>query len=66
MDPFHLQSIPGCVWPRIPGGDVSQMWAIFLELERTQWLDPEELLAGQLAQIRTLLVHCGEHVPHYR
>ncbi|MBI1829885.1 MAG: phenylacetate--CoA ligase family protein [Planctomycetes bacterium] len=66
MGNVHVRSIPGSVWPAIPRGDVSQLWAIYLELERTQWLSPEEILAGQLAQIRTLLAHCAEHVPYYR
>ena len=61
MKGLHLRSIPGGVWPGIPRGEVSQLWSMFLELERTQWLSPEELLEGQLAQVRSLLQHCERH-----
>jgi phenylacetate-CoA ligase len=39
---------------------------MYLELERTQWLSPEEIIAGQLAQLRALLAHCRQHVPYYQ
>jgi len=66
MAPFYLSSIPGDVWPGIPRSEVSQLWTMFLELERTQWLDPIAILDGQLAQIRSLLAHASQHVPHYQ
>lgn len=65
MEGLHLRSIPGTIWPGVPRGEVSQLWAMFLELDRTQWLDPAEVLAGQLAQVRSLLKHCQLHVPYY-
>ena len=45
---------------------MSQLWAAYQELERTQWLDPAEIERLQLAQARTLLRHCADHVPYYR
>jgi phenylacetate-CoA ligase len=63
---FPLRQIPGVAWPGIPDGALAQLWAMYLELERTQWLGPEELVAGQLAQVRSLLAHCKEHVPYYQ
>lgn len=63
---FHLHSLPGAVWPEIPDGAFAQIWAMMLEVERTQWLSPEELLGGQLTQVRTLLTHCSQHVPYYQ
>jgi phenylacetate-CoA ligase len=39
---------------------------MFLELERTQWHSPAAIVEGQLAQVRTLLAHCGQHVPYYQ
>jgi phenylacetate-CoA ligase len=39
---------------------------MLLELEKTQWLSPEELVEGQLTQARGLLEHCERHVPYYR
>ncbi len=36
------------------------------ELERTQWLPPEQLHALQLQRLRALLQHAAQHVPYYR
>ena len=49
-----------------PRSDISQLWAMFLELERTQWLDAAALDAAQLTQVRALLSHCVQHVPYYQ
>jgi phenylacetate-CoA ligase len=35
-------------------------------LDRTQWLAPEEIVRGQLAQLRTLLAHAARNIPYYR
>lgn len=66
MITLPVRSLPGLAWPVIPAVGVSQLWALHLELERSQWLDPQAIVAGQLAQVRTLLAHCAEHVPYYR
>jgi len=66
MEGLHLRSIHGDTWPGVPRAEVSQLWTMFLELERTQWLKPAELLEGQLAQVRSLLQHSARHVPYYR
>src|SRR5437764_2428611 len=65
MEGLHLRSIHGDTCPGVPRVEVSQLWSMVLELDRTQWLDPAELLAGQLAQLRSLLKHCERHVPYY-
>src|SRR5581483_3533750 len=66
MTTLPLRSIPGLVWPAIPDGRLSQVWALYLQLERTQWLESAAVVAGQLAQARTLLIHCAENVPYYQ
>src|SRR5207253_1551325 len=66
MADFPWRSIAGSVWPAIPRGEVSQLWAIFQELRRTQRLDPAQIVDGQLTQVRTLLTHCQQHVPYYQ
>jgi phenylacetate-CoA ligase len=63
---FPLRQVPGLSWPEVPTGEVSQLWGLYLELERTQWLAPAEIVEGQLAQARALLGHCAAHVPYYR
>src|ERR1700722_12427561 len=63
---FHLRSVPGCRWPELPDSVFAQVWNAYLELDRTQWLDPADLVKRQLKQVRTLLSHCLSHVPYYR
>ena len=63
---FHLKNLPGYQWPPLPDSVRCQIWSAYLELDRTQWLDPAEIQCRQLAQVRTLLAHCIAHVPHYR
>ena len=60
MITLPLRTVPGLVWPAIPDGRMSQLWALHLELERTQLLEPAAVVEGQLAQARTLLAHCAE------
>jgi phenylacetate-CoA ligase len=42
------------------------VWAAYQELDRTQWLTPQELEEQQLHQLRALLLHCFHQVPYYR
>ena len=63
---FHLRSVAGTVWPPIPSPEVSQIWAAYQELDRTQWLSAEALEELQLQQLRALLRHCYQQVPYYR
>lgn len=64
--PFQPRTPPGEVWPAVPVPDGTRAWPLYLELARTQWLPPAEIERGQLAQLRSLLAHCAEHVPYYR
>ncbi|MFL5244187.1 MAG: phenylacetate--CoA ligase family protein [Gemmataceae bacterium] len=66
MAHLQLNKVPGNAWPGVPRGEISQLWAMVLELERTQWLKPDALAEGQLSQVRVLLEHCSRHVPYYR
>jgi phenylacetate-CoA ligase len=66
MSFFQLRSIPGAIWPPLPAAAVSQVWAAYQELDRTQWLSPAELEDLQLRQLRGLLLHCHHQVPYYR
>jgi phenylacetate-CoA ligase len=66
MSFFRLRSVCGNRWPPLPEGSLSQVWAAYLTLDRTQWLDPAEVELHQLIQFRAILEHCLEHVPYYR
>jgi phenylacetate-CoA ligase len=63
---FALRTFSGNTWPEVPNAAAAPVWAAYLELDRTQWLDRAALEAGQLAQVRTLLAHCWDNVPYYR
>lgn len=63
---FHLRSAEGTAWPPLPSVEVAQVWSAYRELNRTQWLRPEEIADRQLRQLRILLSHCYAHVPYYR
>ena len=63
---FQLRSLPGTAWPAVPPPETSQLWAAYLELNRTQWLSPAELEERQLQQLRVLLLHCFHEVAYYR
>jgi phenylacetate-CoA ligase len=63
---FHLRTPPGTSWPPIPSAEVAQVWAAYLELDRTQWLPAEDIMERQLVQLRALLSHCFTQVPYYR
>jgi phenylacetate-CoA ligase len=60
------RTLPATAWPAVPPGANSQLWAMYLELERTQWLDRAALEQAQLAQVRALLSHSVAHVPFYQ
>src|SRR5262249_44327971 len=66
MSRFPLRKVPGLSWPDVPLGNVGQLWAMYLELERSQWQEPAAVVEGQLSQGRTLLEHCLENVPYYQ
>lgn len=65
MSSFPLRKIAGVSWPEIPSGDVAQLWALYQELDRTQWRTRAEIIEGQLAQTRHLIAHCRQNVPYY-
>ena len=65
-DFFTLKSLPGAAWPAIPSPDASQLWACYQQLNASQWLQPAELEARQLRQLRELLTHCFHEIPYYQ
>ena len=66
MSFFQLRSSSGAAWPPLASPQNALLWSAYQTLDRTQWLSPEEMEAGQLAQVRGLLQHCFENVPYYR
>jgi phenylacetate-coenzyme A ligase PaaK-like adenylate-forming protein len=66
MTQIPLRTFPGYAWPQVPDAGLAQVWVAYKELERTQWLPPEELERRQLQQLRVMLAHAIVEVPYYR
>jgi phenylacetate-CoA ligase len=58
--------VPGVRWPALLAGRAASLAAFLAQLERTQWLSPEELEALQLAQLESLLAHACRNAPAWR
>lgn len=58
--------LPGVLWPTLPQPATAQVLALVFQLERTQWLAPQELQALQLRQLSLELAHAVNTVPYYR
>ena len=59
-------ALPGVVWPAITGPAEASALALQYQLERSQWLSPEDLSALQLRQLEALVRHAWETVSFYR
>jgi phenylacetate-CoA ligase len=58
--------VPGALWPTVFSTRRSSLVALLHELDRTQWLSPGVIEAGQLRQLRHLAAHFEAHVPRFR
>lgn len=63
---FTLRAEPGSVGWELLHPEVRQVWLLYCELSKSQWLSLEEIEQRQLAEVRALAAHCWEHVPFYR
>jgi phenylacetate-CoA ligase len=63
---FRPRTLPADTWPALPTPAASQVWAAYLQLDRTQWLSHAEIEQLQLAQLRKLVEHAIKNVPYYR
>jgi len=66
LDLRIYSSLPGVVWPAIPPPAGQAMLAAQFQFDRSQWWPADELLAQQFRQLRLLIAHAVENVPHYR
>src|SRR5262245_45814154 len=51
--------------PTIPP-QVTPIWTTYQALDRSQWMESEEIERGQIARLQLLLQHCYAQVPYYR
>jgi phenylacetate-CoA ligase len=58
-------SVSGVNWPAMPRGAGSNLLALLFQLERSQWLAPEELRDLQFRQLDVLLRHAYRTAPYY-
>ncbi len=67
MSPSQFRSqVESLAFPALADSIGMSMLGLHYQLARTQWLDPEALLALQLRQLGSLLAHAAAQVPHYR
>lgn len=57
--------VPGALWPPVFSTRKASLAAMMLMLDRSQWLSPEALRAGQLRQLGVLAAHFAERSPHF-
>ncbi len=56
----------GISWPAIPNEKSSQLLALLLQLEKSQWWPAQKLRRAQFAQALNLLHHARKTVPYYQ
>lgn len=58
--------VPGVAWPPVFSTRRSSLAALLFALERSQWLAPEAIAAGQTRQLGGLAAHFHAHSPRFR
>lgn len=64
--PSFLSRVPGVEWPAILSDRGAMLWALMERLDRSQWLTPDELAAGQAEQLAQLFAHARSRSPFHR
>ncbi|MCK5092493.1 MAG: phenylacetate--CoA ligase family protein [Gammaproteobacteria bacterium] len=59
-------SIPGIVWPALPGAMAADMLSIQYQLEESQWWNIEKIREHQYRQLQPLLAHAYETTGYYK
>lgn len=62
-----LQStVAGVIWPPLAAGDAAMLAALMHQLEQTQWLAAEAIIARQREQLLALATHAYAHSAYFR
>ena len=56
----------GIAWPAMPTGSAATLANLVYELDRTQWLSGEAVVAAQFAQLGVLARHLAASIPSFR
>lgn len=54
-DSGFISTMPHCVWPAIPSDVGAQALALQFQLERSQWMSPDDIRLAQFRQLRHVL-----------
>ncbi len=63
--PIPISKFPGIDWPALPGKADGAMLSLAYQLEQSQWLAPQDLLALQFRQLERILTGAARTVPFY-
>lgn len=61
-----LSTVPGILWPALPGPHGAKMLSVQYQLEQSQWLAADKLKAVQLLQLYQVAHHAATSVPYYQ
>ena len=65
--PLHPKGeIFGNGWPVIPTARTARLLSLQMQLDQSQWWEPEEILAHQFRQLRRVVEHANETVSFYK
>ena len=54
------------IWPPVPGGSGARVLAALFQMEKSQYLPPEELQEKQFVQINEVFRHSIRTIPYYK
>ncbi len=63
--PSFASVVTGVAWPAIGHDASAHLQSLLFQLEHTQWLSPDAVWQRQHYQLKQLLRHAAETVPHY-
>jgi phenylacetate-CoA ligase len=55
--------LEGCAWPPVIVGPTASLAALIYQLDKTQWLSPEEISDAQAVQLQILIEHHVQNTP---
>ena len=58
-------AVEGAVWPALPGGAATAVFAILDQLGQSQWWPADQLRRHQFRQLDAVVAHAARHVPFY-
>lgn len=59
-------AVPGIAWPGLAGPSADLLASLLWQLEESQWLTSDEIVARQFAQLAELIPYARQAVPFYR